>query len=236
VVHYDVDYPPQPLNRPAGWPFPKKSWAFARSHVLRYLLRPRPEVAAFVEATAARPFPHGLPRPLAALFVRWQDKGAESPTFGIDAYFAQLAPIAKALHLRDVYLGSDDARAVGEARAAYGGQFAIHALDIPRNFSMLTDKGRTPLGGQMLASLADLYVQAHADVWVGTLSSNWCRMVDELRSAAGKTCLPFLDVDGRYLTEGTRRRRRGRGARSSEADIAASKDSDAPAHRALIDE
>lgn len=220
VVHYEVDYPPLPLHRPAGWPFPHKSWAFARSHVLRYLLRPRPEVARFVEGAVAAAFPRGLPRPLAALFVRWQDKGVESPTFGIDAYFEQLAPIAGALRLRDVYLGSDDARAVAEARAAYGAAYAIHTLDIPRNFSLTSYAaagGTSPLGGQMLVSLADLYLQAHADVWVGTLSSNWCRMVDELRTAAGKACLPFLDVDGRYLTEGTRRRRahgggEGRGA------------------------
>ena len=224
ALPYDNEYPPAPLHRPTGVLFQQKSWAFARSHVLRYLMRPRPEVELHVRSLVARSFPLGLPRPLASLFVRRQDKVLyENAAVSVDVYFDQLAHVAKTLRIRDVYLGTDDALVVEEARASFGGTFTIHTLDIERNFSLFnwmneTENRRKPLEEQMLASLADLYLQVHADVWVGTLSSNWCRLVDELRTAVGKTCFPFFDVEGLYLTEGTQlirssvRRQRGNAA------------------------
>ena len=204
VKHFAVEYPPAPMHRISQAPFSRKSWAFARSHVLRYLLRPRPETTSFIESMGVQTFPLGLPRPIAALFVRWTDKSTESRVFNVSHYFDFLMPVTSKLHLRDVYVGSDDEAALEEAKKLYGSRFSIHSLPIVRGFSWLARDKSTPLGAQMRNSLADLFVQVHADVWVGTLSSNWCRLVDELRSAMGKTCLPYLDVDGRYLTEGTR--------------------------------
>ena len=204
IKYFAVEYPPAPTARIMQVPFSRKSWAFARSHVLRYLLRPRPELTSFIQSLGVKAFPLGLPRPIAALFVRWTDKSTESSVFNVSNYFDLLLPVAAKLRLRDVYFGSDDEAALKEAKTLYGGRFNLHSLPIQRGFSWMAHDKSSPLGAQMRNSLADLFVQVHADVWVGTLSSNWCRLVDELRSAMGKTCLPYLDVDGRYLTEGAR--------------------------------
>ncbi len=40
------------------------------------------------------------------------------------------------------------------------------------------------IGGyeEMLNSLVNLDLALECDAWVGTLSSNWCRLIDELRA------------------------------------------------------
>lgn len=47
---------------------------------------------------------------------------------------------------------------------------------------------------QVLISLSDFY--ATADIFVGTLSSNWCRLTDELRKVQGKARVPYLTPEG----------------------------------------
>jgi hypothetical protein len=46
-------------------------------------------------------------------------------------------------------------------------------------------------------ALADLAITAQADVLVGTLSSNWPRLADELRRAGGKARVPVATPEGR---------------------------------------
>jgi hypothetical protein len=47
----------------------------------------------------------------------------------------------------------------------------------------------------MLSSLFNLLLALRADAWVGTLTSNWCRLIDELRSTvAAKAAGPYVNV------------------------------------------
>lgn len=46
----------------------------------------------------------------------------------------------------------------------------------------------------MLGSLLNLQLALECSAWVGTLSSNWCRLIDQMRSTVGcKAHLPFVD-------------------------------------------
>ena len=50
----------------------------------------------------------------------------------------------------------------------------------------------------VLEFLADLYIEVNADRYVGALTSNWCRLVDETRLVLGKT-ISFYTPENRYL-------------------------------------
>lgn len=71
---------------------------------------------------------------------------------------------------------------------AYEGGFKTNTTDtvtIARNIGPSRD---------MLGSLLNLELALECGAWVGTLSSNWCRLIDQLRSTvACKAELPFLD-------------------------------------------
>ena len=48
----------------------------------------------------------------------------------------------------------------------------------------------------MRLALADLFITVQADAFVGTLSSNWARLTDELRRANGKARVPYATPEG----------------------------------------
>jgi hypothetical protein len=52
----------------------------------------------------------------------------------------------------------------------------------------------------VLEFLTDLFIEVNADLHAGTLSSNWCRLVDEVRLALGKM-IPYYTPENRYLVD-----------------------------------
>jgi hypothetical protein len=57
-------------------------------------------------------------------------------------------------------------------------------------FGTLLSMSRQQRGTIVLEFLSDLFIEVHADLHAGTLTSNWCRLVDEIRLTIGKT-IPF---------------------------------------------
>ena len=49
-----------------------------------------------------------------------------------------------------------------------------------------------------LEFVSDLFIEVNADLHVGILTSNWCRMVNEIRLVLGKT-IPFYTPEGRFI-------------------------------------
>lgn len=48
---------------------------------------------------------------------------------------------------------------------------------------------------EMLNSLVNLDLALQASAWIGTLSSNWCRLIEELRATVGCAAhLPYVDA------------------------------------------
>jgi len=47
----------------------------------------------------------------------------------------------------------------------------------------------------LIPSLANLYIAMHADGFIGTFSSNWCRLLWDLEMTRGDGGVPYLSVD-----------------------------------------
>ena len=72
-------------------------------------------------------------------------------------------------------------------------------------FTSLNRMTKQQRGKIVLEFLADLFIEVNADLHVGTLTSNWCRLVDGIRLVLGKT-IPYYTPENRHLVN-TRRRR-----------------------------
>lgn len=160
-------------------------------HTLRNLVWPLQQTAFY--RTRGR-----LPHPLAAIFIRAGDKGTEAPLRTVDEHFAVLEPVARLLGIEDVYIGTDSADRLDEAVTKYGKAYRIHAINWQRHGlglampHVLSAGGTTHMADLVRLALADMAITAQADVQVGTLSSNWARLTDELRRANGRARVPYL--------------------------------------------
>ena len=87
------------------------------------------------------------------------------------------------------------------------GYYQLLSLKATRNvvFTNLNRMTKQQRGKIVLEFLADLFIEVNADLHVGTLTSNWCRLVDGIRLALGKT-IPYYTPENRHLVN-TRRRR-----------------------------
>ena len=185
-------------DRPPSWWYAQLAKFVLRptEHTLRDLVWPLQQAAFY--KTQGR-----LPHPLAAMFIRAGDKGSEAPLVGVDAHFAALAPLARKLNIRDVYVGTDSAARLDEAIQKYGHTYRIHYINWQRQEGGLamhdvrSSSGLAHMPDLMRLALADLAITAQADVLIGTLSSNWPRLADELRRAGGKARVPVATPEGR---------------------------------------
>jgi len=185
-------------ERPPSWWYAQLTKFVVRptEHTLRDLVWPLQQAAFFTSQGR-------LPHPLAAIFIRAGDKGSESPLRSVDEHFAALAPLARQLNIRDVYVGSDSASRLAEAVEMYGHAYRLHYINWQRPGDGLAMPAvRAAAGTARIAdltrlALADLAITAQADVLVGTLSSNWLRLADELRRAGGKARVPVATPEGR---------------------------------------
>lgn len=172
------------------------------AQLVKYITRPRPwvlrdivvprQISAFPD-TRGRP-----PHPFAAMFIRSGDKHTEVKPQPIQAYFDELAPVAKKLGIRHVYVSSDDSEVIEFVSGNYSRQYDIHYVHEdrpPGGLSMenVVEWANTKKMERVVQhALADLFITAQADVHVGTLSSNWCRIHDELRRTNGRGRLPYV--------------------------------------------
>lgn len=135
--------------------------------------------------------------------VRRGDKWKESPPVANELYESA----AQLLHSRAaggptplqqrLFVSTEDASAVDffvnqtswEVEWAETGLLKqdkeVGTIEYARRFGAVND---------MTGSLLNLRLALECNAWVGTLSSNWCRLIDELRSTVGcKAHLPFAD-------------------------------------------
>jgi len=185
-------------DKPTSWWLAQLAKFVVRptEHTLRHLVWPAQQVA--FHATQGR-----LPRPLAAMFIRAGDKGREAPLQSVAAHFAALAPIAARLGIKDVYVGSDSHARIAEALDQFGTNYTIHFIQWQRPETglgmadvMHTLRAGWRMDQLMRLALADLFITVQADAFVGTLSSNWARLTDELRRANGKARVPYATPEG----------------------------------------
>lgn len=143
-------------------------------------------------------------RPFASMFFRAGDKFKEAAPHQPHEYFNMLWFLSHdmAEPVRSVYVGSDSALLLNDVLQDYSGDWNLIWMGHFRGASGSRAENEkstefTPLIElRSLITLADIYISAAADILVGTLTSNQCRLMDELRKVAGKARMPYLTPEG----------------------------------------
>lgn len=149
--------------------------------------------------------------PTASVFVRSGDKWKEASLRTAQEHFDALEAFSRAhpsLRPERVYFGTDDALVLSEVTRHHADRWNLTWIGYHRDVRGLTfeeamTRAYSPtVELQTYVSLVDLYVSVLADIFVGTLSSNWCRLADEFRKVFGKGALPYLTPSGERLVAG----------------------------------
>lgn len=158
-----------------------------RAQASTYVMRLTPKTSAFLSAArdAALPGPPLGPG-VVHFHVRHGDKFIEMPLEPLERYVA-----AAERHLgggsRAGFLSTEDPEVVDDARYNHR-EWHMRYVSVRRDNLPPMERANL-LGGatEMLLSLLQLFVALECDAWVCTRESNWCRLIDELRSTvAGK--------------------------------------------------
>ena len=140
-----------------------------------------------------------VPKNIITVHVRWGDKGAENKLYGIDSYIQAVHEIKRSRQddphdETNIFLSTEDPRAVQEFQQAAAAERPPWNIYLDQMYhDMLpsrpnkTEYNLVPhtsrkLGGKVgLWSLGSLLVAMEANAFVLTRTSNWSRLMDELR-------------------------------------------------------
>jgi hypothetical protein len=172
-------------------------------------MRFKPQVLAHAQNTVARYFNPpsvDLHHPYIAVYVRRSDKVRNkemSQAYSLKQYFELFDDDARRANISTVYINSEDEEVFNEfekLNKEKRGYYKLLSVKASRNvvYSSLTRMSREQRGKIVLEFLSDLFIEANADLHVGTLTSNWCRLVDEIRLVLGKT-LPYYTPENKLL-------------------------------------
>ena len=147
-------------------------------------------------------------RPYAAVYVRRSDKvqGREmSQAYSLAQYFHLFNADARRTGVSNVYVNSEDGNVFNEYKSLDNetrSYYKLLSIKTTRNVVFMNMLGMSAQerGRIILEFLTDLFIEANADLHAGTLTSNWCRLVDEMRFVLGKI-LPFYTPEQRYFMD-----------------------------------
>jgi hypothetical protein len=146
-------------------------------------------------------------RPFAAMFIRRGDKWWESRLREPFEYFDLLEGIDRNLSepIKTVYMGTDDPKMLSQVVREYTSDWDLIWMGYHRSsqgsqhHEEVARYHTAKMELQALLTLAEVFISASADVLVGTLSSNQCRLMDELRKLQGKGRMPYLTPEGQLI-------------------------------------
>ncbi|CAF1304990.1 unnamed protein product [Rotaria sordida] len=204
---------PNPIHPPI---FENRTFNWYRAQLLFYLMRYKSETLTYVQNTIAQYFQPpliDLHHPYIAVYVRRSDKVKYKEmcqAYTLKQYFDLFDFDVRQVNVTRVYINSEDEQIFNEfiqINKQKQGYYKLLSVNATRNvvfasFNRMTKQQR---GKIALEFLTDLFIEANADLHVGTLTSNWCRLVDAMRLALGKT-IPYYTPENRYLMN-TRKRR-----------------------------
>ena len=180
---------------------PHESWYYWwRAQAIAFLVRPNGAVLTELEARRAKVFGRSeLPPGTISVHVRHGDKHIEAQEIPNEAYEKEanyLRARFPDLLSSSIYLSTEDPGTVDFFTEARSWSVGFMLVERKPDKSKSTTEYAQQFGPteEMLNSLLSLQLALEADAWVGTLSSNWCRLIDELRSTVYcKADRPFSD-------------------------------------------
>jgi hypothetical protein len=176
-----------------------------------YLLRYNSETLAYVQRKIAESFvPPSLEahNPYVSIYVRRSDKVASremQQSYSLKQYFDLFHNDCIKANIRTVYLNSEDPTVFTEfteLNKNLSNWYKLLTIKTEKNltFNVISIMSKEMRGHVLLNFLTDLFIEVHSNLHSGTLTSNYCRLVDALRLALGKT-IPFYTPENLYLTD-----------------------------------
>jgi len=163
------------------------------AQLVRYILRPKPKINYQVLRFIDGHFVKSVPRPFASIHVRYGDKYLETPRTSLDTYVDILR--AKAPHIKEIFLSTETEWVLTNMTNSnpdlnfhwfhFKRIDEVHPVDLPQ----------VRREEEFIAAIANLYVAIEADFFVGSLSSNWCRLIHELERTRGDAGFDYHTVD-----------------------------------------
>ena len=174
-------------------------------------MRYEPETLAHAQNTIAQYFKPpslDLHHPYIAIYVRRSDKvrfKEMSQAYTLKQYFDLFDGDARRANITSVYINSEDEQVFNEfaqLNKEKQDYYKLLSVNATRNvlFPSLIRMRRRERRQIVLEFLTDLFIEVNADLHVGTLTSNWCRLVDEMRLVLGKT-IPYYTPENKYLMD-----------------------------------
>ncbi|CAF1258221.1 unnamed protein product [Rotaria sordida] len=191
--------------------FQNRTFNWYRAQLLFYLMRYKPETLAYAQHTIAKFFKPpsiDLQHPYIAVYVRRSDKVRKkemSQSYTLKQYFDLFDGDARRANISTIYINSEDEKVFNEfvkINKEKQGYYKLLSITVERNivFASLTHMTKEQRGKIVLEFLSDLFIEVNADLHVGTLTSNWCRLVDEIRLVLGKI-IPFNTPEKKFLMD-----------------------------------
>jgi hypothetical protein len=174
-------------------------------------MRYNPETLAHVQGAIAQYFNPpsvDLHHPYISVYIRRSDKVINremSQAYPLQQYFDLFDGDIRLAKINTVYINSEDEKVFGEFNEINknkSGYYKLLSINVTRNVVFMSLTGMPPEKRKkiVLEFLTDLFIEANADLHAGTLTSNWCRLVDEMRLALGKM-IPYYTPENRFLVD-----------------------------------
>jgi len=204
VVRLQVNYvmdPPEGFSRLkfVPRPFSNKDRFWWHAQAIKYVARPNERSRKIVAEEQKKIFPPDgvIPHPIISMYVRHGDKWKEATLHNLSMYMNGIEEVSQKHNIKDIYLNTDDPEVITEAKTSpRWARYKFHFMEWDRKNEPPLDFVRQNNGEDIMrVSIADLFIQIQGDVFSGTRSSNWCRMIDELRKTGGKARIPYFSPE-----------------------------------------
>jgi hypothetical protein len=192
-------------SSPIDW---SKRHYWWRAQSVAYIVRPNVHTLAEIAVRKRRVFTGQSIAPgTVSVHVRHGDKWVESPLIQDEVYLARAREVVGrgkggrtiSVPPRRLFLSTEDPATV--EFFSRQPDWLVQYTKVPRK----PDPAKSTMtyvmneiGGyeEMLNSLVNLDLALECDAFVGTLSSNWCRLIDEMRATVRcKAHAPYLDAE-----------------------------------------
>lgn len=169
---------------------PAKHQYWWKAQSVAFLVRPNERTLSEIRKRKKLTFHQHIQPGTISCHIRHGDKWAETELTEDKSYVRALEELMsqakeqnKSLK-REVFLSTEDPLSVAYFRNLTG--WTTHFTHVPRKpdryVSNMQYAQKIGKATEILNSLVNLDLALDCDAWVGTLTSNWCRLIDEMRS------------------------------------------------------
>jgi len=180
---------------PNNWEHKGTSWFKAQTTL--FFLNPLPHFIEWLTKSKQYIFPDTLgqtPHPIISIHVRHGDKITENPLSPLSDYMNIAKHIKETYNVSNIFLSTEDASVITEAISNYSSNFNIFYSEFPRLNVVVYQRTQLFKNGkpEVLDALLNFFIASECDIFIGTRSSNFNRLIDERRKILGRGGIPYF--------------------------------------------